>query len=361
MIYITYADLFHTSYFGITKKIMSQIKIFQQSWKRVYYTTRKGKMIYLMEGNRVIDKELAVTSAMCNKSIDVWLDKYKIQRTYIRYDFADRSFMNFLESQKNKNIKSVLEIPTYPYDGEITNERIRIEDEYYRKQLYRFIKCAATNTEAENIWGISCIKLLNGVDMDKCPLHMKKKIDKKIVLISVGSMAIWHGYERILEGIYNYYADGNQEYDIIFKIVGDGPEKGKYCLLTEEYGLQSRVEFCGMLEGEGLNRQYEQADIAVSSLGLYKTGIHSVTPIKGAEYCARGIPFVCGYHDMRFPEDAEYIMKVSNNSEPVDMRGIIDFYENIVLQKNLNRRMRDYATEHFTWEKMMAPIIEYLK
>lgn len=64
---------------------------------------------------------------------------------------------------------------------------------------------------------------------------------------------------------------------------------------------------------------------------------------------------------MRFPEDAEYIMKVSNNSEPVDMRGIIDFYENIVLQKNLNRRMRDYATEHFTWEKMMAPIIEYLK
>jgi Glycosyltransferase len=360
MIYVTYVDLFHTSYYGITKKIMSQIKTFQQYFGKVYYTFYQGRMMYLMDGESMVEKELCITKEKCNAAIDTWINQYGIQRIYVRYNFADKWFIQFLKLQKEKNIKLVLEIPTYPYDGEIKDKRRKAEDEYYRQQLYKYVDWVATNSDSPELWGMSCVKLLNGVDADMHPLHSKKAEDKRIVLIGVSSMAVWHGYERLLEGLHQYYDQGG-EYDFLFKIVGDGAEKEKYCLLTEEYGLKSRVEFCGILKGEELNRQYEQADIAVSSLGLYKTGIQDVTPIKGAEYCVRGIPFICGYHDMRFPRDAEYIMTVSNDPEPIDMRQVFRFYKEFVSQEDLKLKMRDYAKEHFSWERIMMPIIELLK
>lgn len=363
MIYITYVDLYGEGYSGIRKKIMAQVLVFRKYFGKVYLTVYKGQMVYLLDGNQVIDKKLAVTRAMCHAAVMAWLDKYKIKRTYIRYNFSDIWFLQFLKAQKEKGIKTVLEIPTYPYDGEVAKaraERLKVEDQYYRGQLCQYVKWVATNSEAGSIFGMPCIKLLNGVDLEEHPLHIKSKAGREIVLIGVSSMSIWHGYERVLTGMYNYYHNKG-EYDFLFKIVGEGNEKQRYQSLASEYGLQSRVEFCGMLEGEELDRQYELADIAVSSLGLYKTGIQAVTPIKGAEYCARGIPFICGYHDMRFPDGADYIMAVPNSPEPVDMREVIAFYEHITAQEGYQEKMREYALGHFTWERIMEPIAEVLK
>ncbi len=363
MFYITYVDLYDSGYFGVSKKIMSQISVFENFFGKVYLVFCSGQMVYLLKERKIIDKGLAVTRAKCHETIMKWLDKYKIKRTYIRYNFSDKWFLQFLEMQKKREIKTVLEIPTYPYDGEIAEgrlKRLRIEDRYYREQLCQYIDWIATNSDAGEVFGISCIKLLNGVNLETHPVYLKEKTNKEIVLIGVSIMAKWHGYERILEGLFNYYKDKG-EYDFLFKIVGEGNEKNKYQSLSLKYDLQSRVEFCGMLEGDELNKQYAMADIAVSSLGLYKTGIQKVTPIKGAEYCARGIPFICGYHDMRFPDRTDYIMTVPNNSEPVNMHEVIAFYEHITAQKDYQKKMRDYALKHFTWESIMKPIIEKLK
>lgn len=359
MIYITYVDLSDISYFGITKKIMSQIRVFQECFGKVYYTTCRGKMLYLMDGEDVIDKELAITRAMANSVITHWLDKYKIKRTYIRYNFSNKWFLELLWIQKEKGIKSVLEIPTYPYDGELTDGWLKIEDGYYRNKLYKFIAYIATNSEADEVFRTPCIRLLNGIDIEKNPLCVKKKENKKIVMIGVSSMTIWHGYERILEGMFNYYRNGGN-YEFLFKIIGNGPEKRNYYQLVEQYSLQTRVEFCGVLDGEALNKEYELSDIAVSSLGLYKTGIEEVTPIKGAEYCARGIPFICGYRDMRFPLNMQSIMTVPNSPEPINMYQVINFYEMITSQNGYHETMRAFALKNLTWENMMKPIVEVL-
>ncbi|MCI9592689.1 MAG: glycosyltransferase family 4 protein [Lachnospiraceae bacterium] len=366
MLYITYVDLYEDGYFGVSKKIMSQLSVFKKFFGKVYLTCYCGQTVYLLEDGRVVDKELAVTRARCHTVVGKWLDKYNIKRTYIRYAFSDKWFLQFLKLQKEKGIKAVLEIPTYPYDGEIAGERfkrIRLEDSYYREHLCQYVDWVATNSEAEQILGMSCIKLLNGVDIELHPMCLKSRtgneISKKIVLIGVSIMAIWHGYERVLEGLFHYYKNKGS-YDIYLKLVGEGAEKNRYQSLVQKYGLQSKVEFCGMLGGEDLNRQYASADIAVSSLGLYKTGIEDVTPIKGAEYCARGIPFICGYHDMRFPDKADYIMTVPNNPEPINMHEVIAFYETITAQENYQKKMRNYALEHFTWESIMMPVVELL-
>ena len=172
-------------------------------------------------------------------------------------------------------------------------------------------------------------------------------------------MAKWHGYERILEGLFYYYQNKG-DYEILFKIVGEGPEKQRYISMVTQYDLGAYVEFLGKLEGESLEQQYNMSDLAVSSLGLYKTGIQEVAPIKGSEYCARGIPFICGYDDMRFPESVDFIMHVTNDSKPIDMYQIINFYQQINSKQTYQEEMRNYAIKHLTWDRVLSSVIEVL-
>ena len=90
-------------------------------------------------------------------------------------------------------------------------------------------------------------------------------------------------------------------------------------------------------------------------------GAEEGSPIKGAEYCARGLPFICGYHDLRFPPDWEFMLNVPNNPEPIDMNRVIEFWEKVALQANYKELMRNYAEEQLIWDKIMAPVVDYLK
>lgn len=359
MIYITYIDLNSMEHSGIKKKVMSQIIVFQKYFHCVYYTAWCGRMLYLMKDNKIIDKELAFSRQKVNEILCGWLEEYKIKRTYIRYNLSDKWFIHFLKVQKEKCIKSVLEIPTYPYDGEMAEGLSKIEDTLYREQLYRYVDFVTTNSNSKYIFNIRCIQLLNGVNLDENPIVYKKQKNGKIVLIGVSTLAKWHGYERILEGLFYYYQNKG-DYEILFKIVGEGPEKQRYISMVTQYDLGAYVEFLGKLEGESLEQQYNMSDLAVSSLGLYKTGIQEVAPIKGSEYCARGIPFICGYDDMRFPESVDFIMHVTNDSKPIDMYQIINFYQRINSKQTYQEEMRNYAIKHLTWDRVLSSVIEVL-
>lgn len=360
VIYITYEDLFDIRYIGIKKKVIAQIKVFENYFGQVYYTCYAGHMIYLMYKDKIIEKEFTITKEICNEIICKWLFEYEINRTYIRYAFADKWFIKLLKVQRENNIKSIIEIPTYPYDGEGISGRAKLEDSYYRMQMQKYIEKIATNIDDISLWGISCIRLVNGIDVEENPLCIKKKDSTEIVLIGVSSLAAWQGYERIIQGISNYYEKGGK-IRFLFKIVGVGSEESNYRELVKKNNLEQSVEFCGRLDGDSLNEQYNLSDLAVSSLGRYKSKIQDISPIKAAEYCARGIPFICGYHDMRFNGDERFIMNVPNNKESIDMRKVIEFYENVTIQKDYQKQMRDYAIRNLSWNVVMKKIIEYLR
>lgn len=360
MLYITYIELFDGNYTGIRKKILAQIKVLEKKFGDVYYTCYAGHMLFLMKDHRVIEKRLAISRERCNEAIISWIEKYGIKRTYIRYAFADKWFLGLLEWLQKKRLNTVLEIPTYPYDGEVTNKHVRLEDGYYREQIYQYINFVATNVEEEKIWGIPCIKLANGVDLDENPLRKRRKEKNKIVMIAVSTLMEWQGFERILAGLYQFYKH-DTEYELLFKIVGEGPEKEVYRSLMEEYHLECFVEFCGRKDGKDLDCQYDLADIAVSSLGRYKSGVQDFSPIKGAEYCARGIPFICGYHDIRFHGKEDFILNVPNSPEPIDMGRVIAFYEKISSRDGYEIQMRDYAARYLSWDIVMQPIIDALQ
>ena len=359
MLYVTYSDLESEGYVGIKKKVLAQVLAFKKEFKQVYYTCWAFQIAYLMDGDIIIEREPAVTRKDYNIILCHWIEKYQFKQIYIRYPYANKWFIGFCHFLKEQKIKIVLEIPTYPYDNEIIYGRLKVEDAYFREQLNQYVDLITTYSNHKKIWGVPCIKLKNGVNIEDIPVSTRKHEKQKIVFIAVSSMAPWHGYERLLEGIYRYYQKGGK-YELHLKFIGTGPEENSYKRITQKYGLQSCVEFCGKMIGKTLDRQYDTADIAIGSLGMYKIGISEGSPIKVAEYCMRGIPFVYAYRDLRFPQQQDFLMTVTNDSQPIDLDKVILFFEKISAVKQYKEYMRDYAINNLSWESIMKPVIEFL-
>lgn len=356
MLYITY-DSINISV-GVRKKIKAQCRAFQKVFGHAYYTLYCGQMLYLLQEEQIIDKEFANTKKMCNEILLQWTEKYNISKIYIRYIVSDIWFVEFLEELKNRNIKCVLEFPSYPYDGEGWRKKA-IEDNYYREQMHQFVEQCTTYSNLKSVLGIPCITLVNGVDIREQPEKKIRKKDESIVLLAVASMAQWHGYERIIKGMHNYYSNNGKK-NIVFHMVGKGAELQYYNQLVDTYQLYEHVFFHGQLEGEELDEMYDNSDIAIGSLGFYKSGYHSGAPIKLREYCARGIPFVYGYDDISFQEKDYFACKVSNDSVPIDINTMIEFYES-VYNRDFGKDMRQYTLSYLTWDRILQPVINYLK
>ena len=365
LLYITFVDFRAFFAQGVHRKIQGQVKAMERQLDKVYYMGWSyPKAVLMKDEGQIVEIEPAVTTKDYIEVIKDWIKKYDVEQTYIRYSKTSKWLLDLLIYQRTNNIKTVLEITSYPYDIEAAEGIIKSQNDCYNAELYKYFDRITTYSSHKNILGVSSINLVNGVDIDKNPISLKEKSEKDIVFITVSSMQTWQGYERFIEGIYLYYKNGGK-YDIRFKMIGSGPEENYYKTLVDKYQLQSRVEFLGQIElseKKRIDQQYDLSDIAVGTLGVYKQmGTNEGSPIKGAEYCARGIPFICGYHDLRFPPDWEYILNVPNNAEPIDMNQVIDFYEKVTAQEHYKESMRDYAIKYLTWDKIMEPVVAYFK
>lgn len=359
LLYITFVDF--NVYFGsgLENKIKGQIEAMEPEFGKIYYTGWSYPIAYLMDEKRIVEEEVAVTRKDYIEVLIDWLQKYRVKKTYIRYSAASEWLIHLLRYQKEHQIRTVLEIATFPYDKEMEEGIEKIEDMCYREEINEYVGVITSYSSHKEIWKIACIGLVNGISIKNIPISTKEKETNKIVLIAVSSMHMWHGYERVLEGMYIYYKEGGN-YEIKLKLIGTGPEEQRYKNLVAKYHLETHVEFLGLIKSsEKLDEQYNLSDLAIGSLGFYKMGLAEASPIKGAEYCAKGIPFVCGYYDMRFPKDWEFIMNVSNNSEPIDINGLILFYEEVTNKKDYKIMMRNYAINYLTWGSVMKPVIQY--
>lgn len=357
MIYINYSDLNKSGSIGIKKKILMQCRAFEKEFKRVYFTIYSGTMIYLLWNSVILEKQFALTKKECNDAILKWLVKYNIKRTYIRYALSDIWFVSFLEEIKKLGIKSVIEFPTIPYDDEDWIKR-PIEDRYYREELHKYIDCCTTYSNYQTVFNIPCISLVNGVDIDTYKVKERiLKSNQDIVLLAVATMRREHGYERIIRGLHEYYkSDGKRK--IYFNLVGDGSQIQYYKRLVKEYRLETYVTFYGFLQGEQLEKIYEDSDIGVGPLGIYKSGITSGIGIKAVEYCIKGLPMIL-VDDYGF-KDKYYILRISNDDISVDMNRVIVFFESLQERDYIND-MHQYAVENYSWDKILEPVIEYLE
>ena len=273
---------------------------------------------------------------------------------------ASRIYIDFLKRMKEIDTIVVLEYPTYPYEEEIKDEGILNEDRFYRSEIKKYISLVTAYSAIQNIYGISTLSLQNGVMVEYNPIRNVKKKDNKITMLAVANFYFHHGYERVLEGLRNYY-QSKHKYQIYFNMVGDGGERKYYEYLVKKYCLNDYVRFLGIQSGVLLDESYNRADIGIAPLGLYKANTVYSAPIKTREYCVRGIPFIYGYTDIGFSGEELFAVRISNDSSPLDMNVVIELYERTVGKSDVVAEMRELAKSKFTWDVLLKQVIDYLK
>lgn len=358
-----YLDIVNTKEKGVRKKILFQIKAFEKYGeyvKHICVSENKEFEINKQKKIKILEKKTKISRLLRKIKIEVLLyylsklDYSNHKIIYIRYFSSSYMFLYFLRKIKEQyDIKIIIEIPTYPYDGELKGKNIFYTlDKKCRKKLYKYVDKIVTYTKDKKIWNIPCINISNGVDLEEIKI-INKEQNEYIKFTSVSNCSFWHGIDRFLISL-EKYGQNKQLKNIIFNIIGEGPESEKLKEIVEKSKfLRKIVIFHGFKTGKDLEKIYNETDIGIGSLGIHRIALKEVQPLKNREYTAKGLPFIIGFNDPDF-EESKYVYKVTNNEGIIDIENIIKWY----LKYNFKEIEIRKDAERFSWDIQMKKVID---
>ena len=326
---------------GVSKKILNHYKIFSTFYDADMLSYGPDCLYYFHD-----DRIEIIPVDKLNRRLKLYLfikhsllpNEYKY--IYIRYHLSDFLFIYILKLLNKNNSKIVIEIPTFPYKHELLKWKKGVVRYFIDRTSHVFLKLYVgrilTYSDDTNIFGIKTIKTINGIIYDAVD-QVKKQVHPKseINLISVSHTMSCHGYDRLIEGLNNFYTkEGN--INILYHLVGEGEEIKKYEGLVKQYGLQNHVKFYGFISGNELDEIYDKADIAINSLGIHRIGLKTESTIKSKEYAAKGLPIISSYEIDAFSseENDKFVFRVPADESAVDVESLIEFYKQIYLADN---------------------------
>lgn len=345
---------------GIWKKIQSQIRIFNNAGLETKLLDCSCNTTNLFGKIKKRIYPYCYTKSLPD-------DFYFYDFYYIRYGYSNIPFIELLKKIKQHGRgKIIIEIPTYPYYKEFEKGLQLITlllDKIFNKQLKKYVDRITTYSKHEVIFNIPTIQISNGVECSMIPVN-KKMIceDNSINLVGVSSFAIWHGYDRLISGLYNYNKQGLFQ-KVYIHLVGDGPELNTYKKIVQQYGLSEYVIFHGLLFKGELTEIFNKSDIAICSLGGHRKGLYLSSELKSREYLARGMPMISSTKIDVLPDEFKYCLYVPEDESPINIQTVIQFYNNLVVQKNIfdiSREIRQFAENYCDMSKTMKPVINYL-
>ena len=365
---------------GISKKIHYQVKGLRENGYEVhlcYYDfAENGHRCRFVDDTIIKDYGTGAIAGLRQRIDYNCVYKYckqnGIQFVYARCaQNANPFLIRFFKKLNKLGVKSVTEIPTYPYDQEFAmfsrKQRYELKiDQFFRNRLAKEMSAIVTFSDAETIFGQRTIRISNGVDFDSIPLHQyMAPVDGSIHLIGVAEVHIWHAFDRLVAGIGEYYHKTKDPRIIFFHIVGGVHPNERYVAnkfhpglqaIIDKYGIQDNIIFHGQLFGEELDKVFNQCCFAIGSLGRHRSGITVIKTLKNREYATRGIPFIYSEQDSDFDEKP-YVLKALPDESPVDLQQILDFID----KHNFNPEEIRKTVEHLSWKMQMRKVVEESK
>lgn len=352
---------------GICKKIITEIKFFEQCGYQVDYSyIKNGDTFVFQDGKeRRVQKYNAIWNKyFANRSLAKYITKKDYDYVYCRYACSDGAFLKFLKNSKRVTQKILVEIPTYPYDmelGKSIKDRVfLLIDKIYRRNLKKYVDRFVTYSLDKEIFGQKTINVVNGIDFSTVQINEYKGSADEINMIVVANLADWHGYDRMLNGLGKYYENGGKR-KIHFYIVGDGQVVKDYEKIIQKYNLQNRVTLCGSLFGDELEKVYSKCNVAVECLGIHRKGISLSSSLKSREYAAKGLPMITSANIDVFDENKyPYILKCREDESDINICQVIEFFDNVYRDnKDIMKDIREQAMKVCDISQTMKPIVEY--
>lgn len=373
ILYLTYHGLSEHS--GISKKMIAQVEGLRQNGHNVHFCTyiideqgqRKRMVNDTCIENYGTGTWAKIKKRFCYGSIVRYAKEHHIKFVYIRsFNNANPMTVGLVRKLKKAGMKVVMEIPTYPYDKEYDSASWRIKanlfiDKLFRKLLAKHLNRIITFSEEKVIFGQKTINISNGIDFSCIPIQQKTKHPPhEVHLLGVAEVHYWHGYDRVIAGLGEYYKQ-NPKTKVYFHIVGGVAHSEMYKsdrspgfkTIMDKYGIDEYVKFYGALFGDKLDELFNQADFAIGSLGRHRTGIDKIKTLKNREYAARGIPFIYSETDEDF-EHMPYILKAPADESPIDINHLLDFYLNNQFDAPKIRE----SILHLSWKEQMNKVLK---
>lgn len=359
---------------GISKKIHYQVKGLRENGHEVhlcsYGFADNGHRCRYIDGEVLRDYGTGMRAGLRQRteydSVFDYCLLNGIDFVYARcFQNANPWLISFFRRLREAGIKAVTEIPTYPYDQEfvgfpfLTRMGLKV-DKLFRRRLYQEMEAMVTFSDAERIFGQRTIRISNGVDFDSISLHHFQAVDDAIHLIGVAEVHYWHGYDRMMVGLGEYYRRGGTR-KVFFHVVGGVADSEMhnsvhargFAEIIKKYGIERYVVFHGQLFGEELDRVFNQCQFAVGSLGRHRSGITVIKTLKNREYATRGVPFIYSEQDGDFDRQP-YVLKAPADESPIDVQQILDFIDHFQMQPGEIRS----SVEDLSWKIQMQKVVE---
>ncbi|MDY5125512.1 MAG: glycosyltransferase family 1 protein, partial [Prevotella sp.] len=208
---------------GISKKIHYQVRGMEQNGWEVhlcYYDfAPDGRKCRFVDGKVIEDYGRGMMAAVRSRLrlgciYDYCVD-HGIELVYVRsFMNANPVVMRLFRRLKAKGIQCVMEIPTYPYDQEFRGYPLKYKlplyvDQLFRRSVAAEMQAIVTFSDQQEIFGCPTIQISNGIDLDSIPLHQYKPIAaddaSTIHLVAVAEIHYWHGFDRLVAGMGEYY------------------------------------------------------------------------------------------------------------------------------------------------------------
>lgn len=355
---------------GVDKKIYGQIKAFEKLGHNVwYFTFHEGKIILHSKDNSEVLFDVHKNSIgyylALEKGVRYAAEHIHFDMVYIRRIFCTPFHLKTLKMLKEKGIITVEELPTYPYDNlnkNYDNYAYRVAavvDKFCRGGFKKHLDRFTTYSADREIFGVPAISLDNGIDLDNIKFTPTVFPKDRIDMIAVSAMASWHGYERVIEGLKNYYST-SRDREVYLHLVGTGTEDENWKELCRRYNLEKYVTFYGHRDGDELAEVFSKCQIGLGALGMYKANLVTGSPLKNREYMAMGKPYIYAHIETDPNVTDEFCIEIPNDASPVDIDKICEFYDRVSAIEDVSAKMNRFATKYFGWDIQMKKVLDNL-
>ena len=283
-------------------------------------------------------------------------------RAKLKKRFSYRSVTDYIRREGVRFL--YVRFDTFPYYSEYARASHKTKlvlsvDKCFRNALARQVDRIVTFSQYDTIFGRPTIRISNGIDFAHIPLKTNVNDTSNTVhLLGVADIHFWHGFDRVVAGLADYYRRPHEK-EVIFHIVGGGsrftvPELREQ---VREQGMEERVVLHGPLWGEALDRAFEEADLGIASLGRHRNGITHIKTLKNREYAARGIPFVYSENDSDF-DAMPYVLKAPADESPIDIDALLHFLDGVDRDP---AHIRASIEDTLSWDVQMRKVLDQIE
>lgn len=345
---------------GISKKIRTQKETFEKIGYEVVYSAYIKDGVAILEKNKIAMKKQYKRNKLNEQLrrfylMDIcveYLRNHSFDVGFVRWDAADGHFLKALSWMRKSCTKVLMDFhgyfPAYnpsTFKGKYTRFFTKING----KQLRKYVDYGLTETKNNTLFGIDTMPIDTGINVDEYEPH-KYCGDRNIInLISVANETKYHGYDRVLYGLSDYY---HQNGIPVINIHLVGKMTPKTCKLIKKLQIEDHVFLYGYQSGQKLMQIYNSCNIGIGPLAPHRTGGKEGTGIKTKEYFAIGLPYFYAGEELLVPNGYPYILKFRPDDSHINLQRVVDFYYRIKDKPELVDHMREFARENYSWEKI---------